>query len=573
MLEKKIKTEANEILKKMGIRGPKFIVEHPVDMSLGDYSLNVALVYGKKLNKNPLDLAVEIISQLKDRNIPEILKMDIAGFGFINIFLKNNFFTDSLEKIKVAGRNFGKIKSNQGKKVAIEYTDPNPFKEFHIGHMMTNLIGESLARIFEFSGAEVKRFCYSGDVGLHVAKAIYGARQKFYSLLWQKFFGNSQSRASFLGSCYAYGDKKYREDEKARQKIIEINKEVYDQKGFLTKFIYNLGRQWSIEEFNKIYKTLDTEFDFNFFESQTAGHGIELVREYLEKGIFALSDQAIIFPGERYGLHTRVFINSHNLPTYEAKDLALAEMKYKSYPYDLSLIITGNEVNDYFAVVLRALEEIYPNLAKKTKHIGHGMLKLPSGKMSSRTGSVITFKKLLKDIEKIIEEKMSERSFSNEEKKEAIRDIALGALRFAILKQSPGKDIIFDFKKSLSFEGDSGPYLQYSARRAESCLFEAEKVGLKCSFSRPDDWPVENLERLLYRFPEEVARAGDCFSPQIIISYLLNLAGNFNNFYAREKIVDKDDPASGYKLAITSAFLQVMENGLYLLGIKIPSKM
>ncbi|HDQ16713.1 MAG TPA: arginine--tRNA ligase [Candidatus Vogelbacteria bacterium] len=573
MLEKKIKLETTEILKKMGVRGPKFIVEHPTDMSLGDYSLNGALIYGKKLNKNPLDLAVEIISELKKRNIPEISKMDIAGFGFINIFLKDDFFANSLEKIIKSSRNFGKIKSNQGKKIAIEYTDPNPFKEFHIGHMMTNFIGESLARIFEFSGAEVKRFCYSGDVGLHVAKAIYGLKQNLHLLLWQKLFGQQTSRARFLGDCYAYGDKKYREDEKARQQIVEINKEIYGQKKFLTKFIYNLGRQWSLDEFAEIYDILDTKFDFSFFESQTAIRGVELVKEYLAKDIFVFSDQAIIFPGEKYNLHTRVFINSHNLPTYEAKDLALAEIKYESYPYDLSFIVTGNEVNDYFAVVLKALEEIYPNLAQRTKHIGHGMLKLPSGKMSSRTGSVIAFKSLLKDIEKIIEEKMSERLLSKKEKQQAIQDIALGALRFAVLKQSPGKDIIFDFNKSLSFEGDSGPYLQYSARRAESCLDEAKKIGLECSFSRPDNWPLENLERLLYRFPEEVARAGENSSPQIIISYLLNLAGNFNNFYSREKIVDKDDPTASYKLALTMAFFQVMENGLYLLGIRIPSKM
>jgi arginyl-tRNA synthetase len=247
-------------------------------------------------------------------------------------------------------------------------------------------------------------------------------------------------------------------------------------------------------------------------------------------------------------------------------------LKYDRIPYEKSIIITASEQNDYFKVMLKALEVLYPDLAKKTTHISHGMLRLPSGKMSSRTGKVITGESLLEDIRANVLEKMKEREMSLKEKNQIAEIVSVGALKFSVLKQVAGKDIIFDFDKSLSFEGDSGPYLQYSYVRAMSVGGKAVKSGITGDLSK---MPAETfeLEKILSRFSEVVERAGKDLAPHYIVTYLLDLASTFNTFYANNKIVDKDDMYSPYKVVLTKVFAQIMKNGLNLLGIKVPNKM
>ncbi|MCX6717970.1 MAG: arginine--tRNA ligase, partial [Candidatus Taylorbacteria bacterium] len=267
------------------------------------------------------------------------------------------------------------------------------------------------------------------------------------------------------------------------------------------------------------------------------------------------------------------------LPTYEAKDLGLTKLKYDRTKYDRSIIITANEQSDYFNVMLKALSLIYPELAEKTKHVSHGMLRLPEGKMSSRTGKVITAISLLDIIKQTVIEKMKDRDMKESEKIETAEKIAVGALKYSILKQVTGKDIIFDFDKSISFEGDSGPYLQYSYARARSILRKAkgEKIKSKVDPSQIkiqfDGASINILESLLYRFPEVIERAGEEYSPHYIASYLIEISSAFNSFYGNNKIVDKTDLNSPYKVALTLAFSEVLKNGLTLLGISAPERM
>ena len=221
--------------------------------------------------------------------------------------------------------------------------------------------------------------------------------------------------------------------------------------------------------------------------------------------------------------HTRVFINSEGLPTYEAKDLGLAEIKYKKYTYDKSVVVTGNEDNEYFKVMLCAMGQINPKLAEKTKHIGHGMLRLPEGKMSSRTGKVITGESLIEKVEELVKEKIKDRELSEKEKNEIIESVAIGAIRYSILKQSIGSDIIYDFDKSISFEGDSGPYLQYSYTRAESVLRKAKAEKIKPSFKKvPKE--ITQLEKSMNYFPEIVLQAQENYEPHFLVLYLTELS-------------------------------------------------
>ncbi|MCR4311079.1 MAG: arginine--tRNA ligase, partial [Candidatus Taylorbacteria bacterium] len=375
------------------------------------------------------------------------------------------------------------------------------------------------------------------------------------------------------GEAYTFASEKYESDETAKAEINALNKKVFDKSDDEVNALYDAGRKVSLNHFENIYKKLDTKFDYYFFEGIEGREGQPIVLEYLERGVFEKSEGAIVYRGDKHGLHTRVFINSHGLPTYEAKELGLNRKKFEVEPdLDTSIIITANEQSDYFKVVLRAMGEIFPEIAKKTKHIAHGMLRFASGKMSSRTGNVITGESLIDAVEAMVHKKLEERELETREKNKIAEVVAVGAIKYSILKQAIGSDIIYDFEKSISFEGDSGPYLQYSYVRARSVVAKATEAKIMPSFSAvPQD--ISLLERLLARFPEVVARAGSEYAPHYIATYLIELAGAFNSYYAQNKIIDSTDNTSSYKVALAEAFSTVMRNGLYTLGIQVPEHM
>ncbi len=521
-----------------------FSVETPKEKTHGDFATNVALALAKKNGKNPREVAQDIIAKIDKPKFIE--KIEVAGPGFINFYLSKDYFVEQLKKID---KNFGRTNHAKGFKVMVEYTDPNPFKLFHIGHLMNNAIGESISRIMEMNGVSLKRANYQGDVGMHVAKAIYG-RLKNPSYSWQ--------------DAYVFGSKEYEENEQAKMEMTALNKQIFEKSDKKVNALYAQGRKESLAAFEKMYKKLGTKFDYYFFESEVADFGKKIVLEGLEKGIFEKGERgAIVFKGEKFGLHTRVFVNSEGLPTYEAKELGLANIKYKKFKYDHSVIVTANEINEYFKVLLAAMNQVFPDLAKKTKHIGHGILRLPEGKMSSRTGKVVTAESLIEKVKEMVRQKAVDKNLDDQ----TIEIIAIGALKYSILKQSIGSDIIFDFDKSISFEGDSGPYLQYSYVRAISVLAKAKAERIRESFKNPP-LEISQLEKLMTRFPEIVEKAGKEYEPHVITLYLTELAREFNNFYAHQMIAD-----SPYRLAITQAFSMIMKNGLWLLGINAPDKM
>ena len=590
-----MKEQIIELIKKvvveMGVKEgetPAFTLEHPDIMSHGDFATNIALALSKPLKKSPTEIAKQIVEKLEvlrqaqdDENIQ---KISIAGPGFINFYLSPKYFASGVGEILDKQETFGQNNILNGQKTIIEYTDPNPFKDFHIGHLMSNTVGEAISRLVAGNGALVKRANYQGDVGLHVAKCIWGVEKLLQDdpihkkEIFGSWFGFGKN-PKIWGQAYSLGAAAYEENPEAQKEIIELNKKIYDKSDRTVNKIYQAGRKISLAEFEKIYKILGTKFDFYFFESQVGGAGQALVEKGLAAGYFEKSDGAIIFKGEKYdpSLHTRVLINSQGLPTYETKELGLIFEKNKKFPFDKTISITGNEINEYYRVMLQAMALTLPDLAKKAVHIGHGMLRLPTGKMSSRTGKVITGEALLAEIRKNILEKMKERNMSEKEKERVAEIVSIGALKYSILKQEAGKDIIFDFDKSLSFEGDSGPYLQYSYVRAKSILEKAKKEGIRAEVSGEvssmEYLVLGELPKLLIRFPEIVERAGAEYAPHYLATYLTALASTFSTFYANQTVVDKKDKNSSAKVALVLAFSIVMKSGLNLLGIKVPERM
>lgn len=561
------------VLKNLGIEAEAIVLEHPVDMTNGDYSTNVAMAYAKQLGKNPRELALAIKAEFEKSLPKEIEKVEVAGPGFINFYLSHSFFIESVKEALKQKEQWGGNTLSSGKKIMVEYTDPNPFKPFHIGHLMTNAIGESISRIVAFSGAETIRANYQGDVGLHVAKAIYGIlNSDEYKSSGLPTSGSATESASWIGIHYAAGSDAYDADETVKATINTINKKVYEKTDNEINTIYDWGRKVTLEAFEEIYALLGTKFKHYFFESQMAPIGVELVKA--RPDVYEESDGAIVFHGEKYDskLHTRVFINSQGLPTYETKELGLTKTKFEKENPDLSIVITAHEQADYMRVVEKSIEVTHPDIAARMKHITHGMMRLSSGKMSSRKGNVVTGESLLRDSIAIVEEKVKDREFSDVEKKTIGDIVGVAALKYSILRSSLGSDIVYDFEKSISFEGDSGPYLQYTAVRAQSILKKAEAEGV-CAAFRDIPTTTTTLEKLLYQFPEVVSRAYTLLEPHHVATYLTELASAFNSFYGNTMIVNKSDPYANYRVALVEAFHSTMKNGLNLLGIQTPERM
>jgi arginyl-tRNA synthetase len=584
-----LKEELQKLIEKAA--GSPAALEHPENLEHGDYSTNVALILAQKLGKNPREVAESIVSDFAClparqgfRASDFFDKVEVAGPGFINFFLKKEFFVRELSHITKQKDQYGSGKGKE--KVVVEFTDPNPFKEFHVGHLYSNTVGESLSRLFEARGAMVRRVNYQGDVGLHVAKALWGMQHNMTAQginLAQLSKKSLRHRVHFLGEAYAQGSRAFETAHKAKQEITQLNAKIFANEKSVRE-LYEKGKKWSLEAFEEIYKRLGTKFDGYYFESKVGPIGVKTVQQGLKQGIFEKSQGAITFPGEKYGLHRRVFINSQGLPTYEAKDLGLAPTKYKDFPYDLSIIITGNEQQDYFKVVLSALKVINSKLAEKTKHLSHGMVRLPAGKMSSRTGNVVTGEQLLEEVKSRVRKVMnsSGSAVPRKEQETASEVIAVGAVKYALLRVSLGRDIIFDFEKSLSLQGDSGPYLQYTYARCKSILRKSKNQNLPLrGISRREtnsklQFSKEELAilRTAYKFSEVVKEAAEKFSPNLICNFAFDLAQRYNMFYNTHRVLQAETKeAKGFRLLLTAAVAQLLKNSLSLLGIKTLERM
>lgn len=605
----------------------------PKELDKGDLTTTVALslsgVFKKTKGKEslPIIIAARLVKRLEsiwlatnDCSISSkslIDRVEIVAPGFINFWFANTY----LHQINM--RYTGGIIDNSqsenilgAKKVIVEFTDPNPFKEFHIGHLYSNIVGEAISRLKEGSGALVKRACYQGDVGMHVAKSIWGMQQKIASEFAGQALVSSMrelgnwplpKRVKFLGAAYALGASEYENSTQAKTEIIEINRQIYQLAEASISggsapsapstsdlsILYKSGREWSLEYFDSIYSRLGMKFDLYFFESQVGPTGLKIVNEFLAKGVFEKSQGAIIFPGKKYGLHDRVFINSLGLPTYEAKELGLAPAKYEKYSYDSSIIITGNEIDEYFKVLLKAMSLTYPDLANKTTHLSHGMVRLPDGKMSSRTGRVITGEWLIDHATSLMEKRLLDSRPDMEAAKrlKIANEIALGAIKYALLKSNIGSDVVFSFDESLSFSGNSGPYIQYSALRCWGVLKKAAKdlqlgsTDLLFDILSNNNVKIDNaytsidkvVLRYFAKYNDVQNMAENQNAPHHLATYLCGLAQQLNAWYDGEKILEiKSGELTEHsvaKLLIAKSGFTLISRGLNLLGINIPEEM
>lgn len=526
------------------------------DEQFGDYTTNVAMKLAGQAKQNPRQVAEQLQKELQA--LPAIAEIAIAGPGFLNFTLSEDALAAALQT--------DVSRLSTGKRVLLEYSCPNAFKELHTGHLYQTIAGDALGRMLEATGATVYRANFGGDVGLHVAKCLYGIIEKIGGEKPEALSKVAENdRAQWLSAAYVAGAKAYEEDPAAKERITKLNNEIYvlhtmdDHDSALAR-IYWLCRDWSYEYFKQFYSSIEVvAFDKYYPESTTTQPGLEMVKKYTP-GVFVESDGAVVYKGEDAGLHTRVFITSQGLPTYETKDLGVIVSEAEDFQYDQRYIMTGNDQSEYMKVVFAALNAIDHDLASKQHHLVHGTVRFGSGqKMSSRLGNVTRAVDALEVVGGAV-------TADNEDTK---RMVTLGAIKYSFLKHRLGGDIAFDINESVSLDGNSGPYLQYAHARARSILAkapESEGAGLHELTA-----PERSLARKLGEYSEVVQVALREMLPHHICTYLYELSQVFNRFYEQSRVIG--DEREALRLTLVRAYAVTLQQGLGLLGIDAPEKL
>lgn len=546
-------------------------------LTKGDFSTNIAMLAfskakniespasaseaGRARSKNygsPMELAQMIVENLNSKfEIHNSFRLiEAKNPGFINFWLSNEELAKVTEKA---------IKGIEPKKeessLVFEFGDPNPFKEPHIGHLRNLVLGESLSRLFEFNGIKVIRANYQGDVGMHVAKAIWGIKKNQDEFERLKD-AELEKRAKFLGRSYQEGAVAFEKDDSTKEEIVSINNKIYIKDAETMK-IWETGRKWSLDYFEQLYKKLGVKYEKYYFESEVAGKGRAIVENNLD--VFETDEKAFVFRAEQYGLHTRVFVNSLGHPTYEAKDLALAFQKNEDFPDAVrSIIMTANEQIDYFNVLLKALEKIDVKIATKNSHLSFGFVNLKEGKMSSRNGNIVNANWLIDETKKSLKKGFKEVEDG------VLDELSVGAVKWSMLKFSRESDIAFSIEDSIDLAGHSGPYMQYTYARIASLLVKSGFSDFEAISVKNPDPELVALMRLLCQFETVVKDASDRYSPNHLTEYLFHLAQSFNTFYEKEKIIGNAKEKE--ILTVLMAVKNTIGQGLKLLGISTPEK-
>lgn len=585
-----IKTALEDYLKAQGIADVTPELSPAPENTGADFSTNLAMKLAKHLHKSPMEIAEGIKATLKD------FKVEVAAPGFLNFTLDENYWQNALKTLSEKSFKKDTLKNQT---ILAEFSDPNPFKVLHVGHLYTSIVGDSISRLLENAGGDVKRLNFGGDVGLHVAKNLYILKDQDIT---EYENAAPAEKTELLGRCYVEGTRAYEDSEEAHAEITDLNKLIYEINAsgpetsyddpYISKIagLYWWGREASYAYFADFYANIGLKFDKFYPESSVAGLGKEKVLENTP-GTYEESDGAIVFKGEKFGLHTRVFINKEGLPTYEAKDVGLIFQKDADYHFDKSIVITGDEQKEYMRVVMKSIECYAPDLIAKSTHLTHGMVKLPGMvKMSSRKGNFLR----AVDVLQMVKDTLKSEYNSEDEK------IALGAIKYAFLKSKLGGDIELDIKESVSMTGNSGPYLQYSAVRAKKIL-EKETQNNSCNSdtggstrgtptklagasaprgvvgdeSRQD--PMSELQhelaliKKLSGYESALAEAEQDLAPHKLATYLYETAQEFSRFYENCPVAGSENEAT--RRLIVETYLKIITHGLNILGIEVPERM
>ncbi|MEO8691724.1 MAG: arginine--tRNA ligase [Candidatus Saccharimonas sp.] len=522
-------------------------LERP-DEQFGDYATNISLQLAGQLGKSPRAIAEEISGKLAELGKYE--SVEIAGPGFINIRLNS-------EALLVLAKR-GISPERAGQTIVAETNNPNPFKAMHIGHAMNAIVADTVANLLAADGATLKRVSYHGDIGLHVGKSMH-ALLNYAGGDIEKIRAVPESEHNrFMSQMYAEGSKVYKDDESAKDEINKLAEQSFAPPAGLYADIYELCMQWSFDQIDKAVARLGNQSTVaRYLESAADERGIEIVKSNTPN-VFKQSDGAYIFEGSKYGSFDNVFVARTGRGLYAARDLGLMELKNQQFHPDKSYIITGNEQGPYFKGIIAAAELCDPSLEGQTVNIPTGLVKLSTGKMSSRDGKIVEIAWLFDQFSDSIKSRGGEPT----------DDIIAGALRYQFLKVKIGGDIVFDINEAVSLTGNTGNYLQYAHARARSILAKTE---LEVEMPREVRSEDRGLVRKLGEYSEVVDVAKRQLEPHHICTYLFELAQTFNRYYELNHVIG--DAHEAHRVGLVALYAHTLEAGLAILGIAAPDKM
>ncbi len=546
----------------------KSYIEMPKDTKNGDYAFPCFRL-AKELKKAPPVIASEIKEKIEIN--PEIIeKVEIAG-GYLNFYISKQIITkEVLEKID-QGIDYGKMIIGKGKNIVIDYSAPNIAKPFHIGHLRSTVIGAALYNIYKYLGYNVTGINHLGDYGTQFGKLIEGYKK------WGEEYDIDARPIEELTKIYIRINELCKEDETVLEECRNNFKKLEDKDPYCVE-LWKKFRKVSLQEFQKVYDLLGSKFDSWNGEAFYADKMQEVI-EILEKtGKVVESQGARIIDLEDKGINTPCIIQKTNgSTTYATRDLAAILYRARTYDFDKALYVTSYEQVLHFKQIfevakLLGIDEKYTN---GLKHVSFGMVLLPTGKMSTREGNIVKLEDLLNEAvqraEKVIEEKNPEL----EDKKEVARKVGIGAVIFNDLANNRVKDEIFEWDTILNFQGETGPYIQYTYVRTKSVIEKAEKVpelkevNLECL----QDEYSQNIIKLIYNFEDILVQVTNKEEPSILSRYLIDLAKAFSSFYNENKIICEDKELQDARVYLTYSVGQILKTGAGLLGIEMPNKM
>lgn len=558
-------------LQAMGASANGLAFTHTDSPKHGDYATNIAMRLAKELKQNPMRIAEQIAGCVRPDMV--IARVEAVRPGFLNVFLTHRAMVEELVAAASGRIDYLPYHLGPNKKLMVEFAHPNTLKLFHIGHLRNVITGESLVRLLEASHNTVIRANYQGDVGMHIAKTLWRLRQMEKTGELNSFRAAPlRERIKLIGQAYAAGNAAFESDETAKAEVITINKSVYAEDPEIMP-LWQETRQWSLDYFEEIYRRVGSRFDVYYFESQMAKRGVELCLAAVEKGILIKDDGAVIIPGERYGVDRRVFINSLGLPTYEGKEMGLAEKEFSDFgAIDKCVHLVTAEQSSYFAAAFKAQELMGIVHQGGQMHQTYGWVDIKGRKMSSRKGNVVEGEWLIDEARSAI------LSAYPETNRDVAETLAVAAIKYTFLKNSLNTKVEFDIGESVSITGNSGPYLLYTYVRAKSVLAKARETEaapaavevLAEVASTPED---QALLRSFCRYTEVVELAARTFSPNLLANYLYNLASQYNLMYQNQPILKAEGPYVSYRLTLTRAAAAILKDGLRLLGIETVEQM
>ena len=555
ILAKQIKLKEDEILS---------ILEVPSNPELGDIAFpcfKLSSIYKKK----PIEIAKELESKIKITKDLEKIK---ATGPYLNFFLeKSNLAIEVIKKILKEKEKFGTEKNKQT--IMIEFPSPNTNKPLHLGHLRNMSLGESVSRILEHQGNKIIRANLNNDRGVHICKSMYAYEK------WGKNKTPESEKIKsdhLIGNYYVMFSKAAKENpalEEEAQKILQ-KWELGDKK---TIALWKKMNKWAFDGFKETYKLFGIKHDKQYYESEIYGQGKELAQEGLNKKIFIKKDNAIIADLTDEKLGEKVILRADGTSIYITQDMYLATLKDKEYKLDGSIYVVANEQDYHFQVLFTILKKFGYKFTKNLHHLSYGMVELPEGRMKSREGTVVDADDLILETQKLAKTEIKKRFPKLSEKELNIRSlkIALSAIKFMLLKTDHVKNIIFNPNEAISFEGDTGPYNQYSYARASSILKKSKKKPeIKLTSKILKEKEILLIKKLA-EFPEVIENAQRNLSPSIISNYTLELAHIFNEFYHQTKVLDSENEI--FLLALVESFRIVCKKSLYLLGIETVEEM